>query len=196
MIVFRLYETVLFQQFFSSLPNKTGLYGRRDTHRGPPYSSRIYGYRDSSAGSESADYYREENNLNSQNQGNDYYGSPVGGEATSNYDSQNNNGYDSQREYSYGSQSGSNYRGNQGQSFYDEQNSSSYYGNQGASSQGNSYSNTYAGSPYRGGRPYGSSYDIFDAPGSAYGPKNGSERCIPKCFAEKGNRVKYHNFTY
>lgn len=51
-------------------------------------------------------------------------------------------------------------------------------------------SNVYPGSPYRSGRPYSSSYDIYDAPNSAYGPKNGSERCIPKCFAEKGNRVR------
>lgn len=36
------------------------------------------------------------------------------------------------------------------------------------------------------------SYDIFDAPGSALGPRNGSERCIPKCFAEKGDRVGVH----
>lgn len=49
--------------------------------------------------------------------------------------------------------------------------------------------NRYPGSPYRSGRPVDSSYDIYEAPGSAYGPKNGSERCIPKCFAEKGSRV-------
>lgn len=55
----------------------------------------------------------------------------------------------------------------------------------------------YPSSPYQSSRPYSSSYDIFDAPGSAYGPKNGSERCIPKCFGEKGDRVikKTKNFT-
>lgn len=47
----------------------------------------------------------------------------------------------------------------------------------------------YGSSPYQSTRPYSSNYDIFDAPGSAYGPKNGSERCIPKCFAQKGDRV-------
>lgn len=50
---------------------------------------------------------------------------------------------------------------------------------------------TYPGSPYESRRPYTSNYDIVDGPASALGPKplNGSERCIPKCFAEKGNRV-------
>jgi hypothetical protein len=68
-------------------------------------------------------------------------------------------------------------------------------GQSGQSSQSENYDQygqprqTYGSSPYRSSRPYSSSYDIFDAPGSAYGPKNGSERCIPKCFAEKGNRV-------
>lgn len=73
----------------------------------------------------------------------------------------------------------------QSQSRYDS------YGQANTGSYGSSYgsANTYPGSPYRSGRPISSSYDIFDAPGSAYGPKNGSERCIPKCFAEKGNRV-------
>ncbi|ENN76183.1 hypothetical protein YQE_07151, partial [Dendroctonus ponderosae] len=47
---------------------------------------------------------------------------------------------------------------------------------------------SYPSSPYENRRPYVSSYDIIDAPGSAVGPRNGSERCIPKCFAEKGTR--------
>lgn len=57
-------------------------------------------------------------------------------------------------------------------------------------SSGSAYSGSRSeSSPYENRRPYSSSYDIFEAPASAYGPKNGSERCIPKCFAEKGDRV-------
>lgn len=191
----------MFQQFFSSLPNKTGLYGRRDTYRGPSYSSRSYGYRDG----EETNYRRDGNDLDLRGQLNDYYGSP----ASANYkgdasngdvsnDSQGRSSYDNQRDFSYENPRSSTYRGqvisnygNQAQSSYDDQRGSLFYTNQDASNYGNNYSNIHAESPYRSGRPYGSSYDIFDAPASAYGSKNGSERCIPKCFAEKGNRVKY-----
>lgn len=189
----------MFQQFFSSLPNKTGLYGRRDTYRGPPYSSRSYAYRDD----EETDQNRDENGLNAQGQVNDYYGlhnnANYKEEANNedvNYGSQDSSNYDAQRGMPYGNHRTSNYRGqvssqygNQGQNPYEDQRSSSYYGNQ--DTRENNYSNVHSESPYRSRKYYGGSYDIFDAPASAYGPKNGSERCIPKCFAEKGNRVRF-----
>lgn len=38
---------------------------------------------------------------------------------------------------------------------------------------------------------YGSNFETYPAPNSALGPKDqNGERCIPKCFAEKGNRVR------
>lgn len=91
----------------------------------------------------------------------------------------------------YGSQSGSSYGSSQSESAsYGSQSGS--YGSQSQGSQSSYDSSSYGSydrSPYQNRRPYASSYDIVEAPGSAYGIRNGSDKCIPKCFAEKGNRV-------
>lgn len=89
---------------------------------------------------------------------------------------------------SYGGQSGS-YEGSRSWLSNGSYSGSSQSGYD-AYGYGRSRVGTPESSPYQNRRPYSSNYDILDAPGSAYGPKNGSERCIPKCFAPKGDRVK------
>ncbi|KAJ8971603.1 hypothetical protein NQ314_000618 [Rhamnusium bicolor] len=126
--------------------------------------------------------------------------------------------YDSNQPGSYGSNQSGSYGSNQPDSYGSNQSGS--YGSRPAGSSSGSYGSSqsvpygslpgsyasgssgsygsdqsgtygsYGSSPYQNRRPYSSSYDLFDAPGGALGPKNGSERCIPKCFAEKGNRVR------
>lgn len=74
--------------------------------------------------------------------------------------------------------------------------SSSSGGQYGSEISRDRYYGSSASSPFASQRNPQSSYQIFDAPGSALGPKQGGERCIPKCFAEKGNRVSCFTLNY